>query len=139
MKRLFLAAAVLAGTFGMTHANILTVHNLTACTYTLSTSAGTYLTVGPGVSTFTSTPDIIATKIVYNMGGPNEVSIGVGIPPGFLLTPTARPIPIRRHALPPVIIPAAGHSLRRYQMQPWLYFKEKLAKEARSMTGLLLF
>ena len=83
MKKVFLAAAILAGTFGMTHANTLTVHNLTACTYTLSTSAGTYLSVPPGMSTFTSTPDLIATKVVYNMGGPNEVSTGVGIPPGF--------------------------------------------------------
>lgn len=83
MKRLLLAVAALAGAAGMTHANTMTVHNLTGCTYTLSTSAGTLLTVGPGTWTFTSTPDFIATKIIYDYSGPNYISIGVGIPPGF--------------------------------------------------------
>lgn len=83
MKKLLLAAVALVGSYGMSQANTMTVHNLTGCSYTLSTSAGTLLTVGPGTWTFTSTPDFIATKIVYNIGGPNEISIGVGIPPGF--------------------------------------------------------
>lgn len=83
MKRLLLAVAALVGFAGTTQANILTVHNLTACPYTLSTSVGTLVPIGPGTTVLTFTPDIIATKIVYNMLGPNEVSIGVGIPPGF--------------------------------------------------------
>lgn len=83
MKKLILAAFALAGSFGITHANTMTVHNLTACTFTLSTSAGTIITVGPGTSSFSSNPDFIATKIIYDYSGPNYISIGVGIPPGF--------------------------------------------------------
>ncbi|PSK95221.1 hypothetical protein [Taibaiella chishuiensis] len=83
MKRLLLAAATLLGAYGTTTANTMTVHNLTPCTYTLSTSAGTLLVVGPGTYTFTSSPDFVATKIVYNYGLPGSISIGVGIPPGF--------------------------------------------------------
>lgn len=84
MKKLLLAAVALVGTYGMTHANVMTVHNLTGCSYTLSTNIG-LLFVGPGTSAFTSPvgQDYIATKIVYNYGSSPSVSIGVGIPPGF--------------------------------------------------------
>ena len=84
MKRLLVAASALVGTYGITNANVMTVHNLTGCPYTLSTNIG-LLFVGPGTSTFTSPvgTDYIATKIVYNYGVPGSVSIGVGIPPGF--------------------------------------------------------
>jgi hypothetical protein len=84
MKRLLLAAIALVGTYGITNANVMTVHNLTGCSYTLSTNIG-LVSVGPGTSTFTSpssTP-YIATKIVYNYSSSNPISIGVGIPPGF--------------------------------------------------------
>lgn len=83
MKKALLAAAILAGTAGLAHANTLTVHNLTPCNYTLNTSNNTLVSVPPGVTTLSFTPDIIATKIIYNLGGPGTISIGVGIPPGF--------------------------------------------------------
>lgn len=84
MKKLLLAAMALVGTYGMTHANVMTVHNLTGCSYMLSTNIG-LIPIGPGTYTFTSpaaTP-YIATKIVYNYGTTPNISIGVGIPPGF--------------------------------------------------------
>ena len=86
MKKVFLAAVALLGTYGISTANVMTVHNLTGCSYSLSTNVGTVpLFVGPGTTTFTSPggDPYFATKIVYNYGLPMTVSIGVGIPPGF--------------------------------------------------------
>jgi hypothetical protein len=86
MKKIFLAAIALIGTYGISAANVMTVHNLTGCSYTLSTNVGTtLLTVGPGTTTFTSPggSSYFATKIIYNYGSSPSISIGVGIPPGF--------------------------------------------------------
>ena len=84
MKRLLLAACALAGTYGITQANTVTVNNLTGCTYTLnfSSSIGT---APPGISVHTSAPgtDIIACKIIYDYAGPNNISIGVGMSPDY--------------------------------------------------------
>lgn len=81
MKKLLLGALALAGTYGIAEANNMTVHNLTACTYTLSTSTGQLITVAPGTSTHTSTSPLhfTATKVVYNFGISPETSIGVGL------------------------------------------------------------
>ncbi|RQO32468.1 hypothetical protein DBR32_02365 [Taibaiella sp. KBW10] len=80
MKKLLLGVLALTGTYGITSANVLTVHNLTACSYTLSTS-GPLLTVPPGTSTFVSAVgnDFYITKVVYNFGSFPETSIGVGL------------------------------------------------------------
>ncbi|WP_124634678.1 hypothetical protein [Taibaiella sp. KBW10] len=81
MKKLLVASLTLMGTFGFAKAaNVLTVHNLTPCPYTLSTSGG-YLMIGPGTTTFNSpsTLNFEGTKIMYVAGWPNDGSIGVGI------------------------------------------------------------
>lgn len=85
MKKLFLALAAFAGTYGITNANTVTVNNLTGCTYTLNFSS-VVTTVGPGITTVSSTAvsgDLIACKIIYNDGLPGSISIGVGLQPDF--------------------------------------------------------
>lgn len=84
MKKLLLAIAALAGTFGITNANTVTVTNLTGCTFTLNFSS-VVTTCGPGtiVVPSTSWADLTACKIIYNDGLPGSISIGVGIQPDF--------------------------------------------------------
>lgn len=82
MKKLVLAVLALAGTYGMSEAaNVLTVNNLTGCSYTLSLSGGGIVTIGPGVSTFNSYPTVNITeaKVVYVSGGVNVAGFGVGM------------------------------------------------------------
>ncbi|RQO32469.1 hypothetical protein DBR32_02370 [Taibaiella sp. KBW10] len=81
MKKVLLAAFALIATYGIADANVMTVQNLTACTYTLSTSTGQILTAPPGLSTFTSTGSLhfVATKVVYNFGVFPETTLGVGL------------------------------------------------------------
>lgn len=70
------------GAYGMTHANSVTIHNLTGCGFTLNFGTfGGY--APPGVSSFTApTADlIVACKIIYP--GATYISIGVGLPPDF--------------------------------------------------------
>ena len=86
MKRLLLAAVALAGTFGIAQANTVTVTNLTGCPYTLNFSS-VVTTIAPGatiaVNSVGGGGDLIACKIIYNDGLPGNVSIGVGLSPGF--------------------------------------------------------
>ncbi|RQO30818.1 hypothetical protein DBR32_08845 [Taibaiella sp. KBW10] len=80
MKKILLGAFALIGTYGMAEAaNILTVNNLTSCTYTISLSGGSGTTVPPGISTFSSFSytNIDFIKIMY---GTTQVNVGFGSP-----------------------------------------------------------
>ncbi|RQO31047.1 hypothetical protein DBR32_10090 [Taibaiella sp. KBW10] len=83
MKKVLLATLALMGTYGISKAaNVLTVNNLTACSYTLSLAGGGIVTVGPGVTTFNSYPatNITEAKVVYIVGGgATNVGFGVGM------------------------------------------------------------
>ncbi|RQO31050.1 hypothetical protein DBR32_10105 [Taibaiella sp. KBW10] len=82
MKKIFLATLALVGTYGMAEAaNVLTVNNLTGCTYTLSISGAGYATIGPGVTIINSFPtaNIDFVKIMYTFGGGAVTQVNVGI------------------------------------------------------------
>lgn len=83
MKKLLLAALALTGTGIAAEANMLTVTNLTPCTYTISLSGGTGTIIPPGTSTFYSfgTVSITAIKIMYvNGSNYTQVNVGYGMP-----------------------------------------------------------
>jgi hypothetical protein len=82
MKKLLLGTCALLGTAGMAQANVLTVNNLTACTYEATmTGYGAIATIPPGISTFTSLAgfDISSFKIIYMSGGTGLASCSVGL------------------------------------------------------------
>ncbi|PSK95225.1 hypothetical protein [Taibaiella chishuiensis] len=86
MKKLLLAAVALAGACGFTHANSVTVRNLTGCTFTLDFSS-IMMTMAPGETIVTSAPgaaDLTVCKVIYNDGLPGRISIGAGIVPGYV-------------------------------------------------------
>ncbi|RQO29955.1 hypothetical protein DBR32_13655 [Taibaiella sp. KBW10] len=75
------------GTYGITEAaNILTVNNLTGCTYTLGLDGGGLVTAGPGVTIFNSNPNanITIAKVAYWPGATiiAETAVGLGFPYG---------------------------------------------------------
>jgi len=81
MKKMLLAALALTGTGVAAEANMLTVNNLTPCTYTISLSGGSGTVIPPGTSTFYSfgTVNITAIKIMWG-GGVTQVNVGYGSP-----------------------------------------------------------
>lgn len=82
MKKLLLAVCALLGTVGMAQANVLTVNNITGCTYQATMNGyGAIATIPPGISTFTSLPgsNITEIKIIYMSGGTGLASCSVGL------------------------------------------------------------
>ncbi len=110
MKRLLLATFALVGTYGIANANRMTVHNLTGCFFTLSTTAGIDERImPPGMMTFDASdfsssfpPEgIRACKVKYYDGTFPEISIGVGFPPDFPVYANSATWPNTPPVLPP--------------------------------------
>ncbi|RQO32467.1 hypothetical protein DBR32_02360 [Taibaiella sp. KBW10] len=80
MKKIVLAALALIGTYSVTTANVLTIYNLTPCTYTLN-SSGPLSTIPPGTSTFISpvNDDFHIAKVVYEFPSYPWTSVAVGM------------------------------------------------------------